>query len=317
MCQIVVIGSSNTDLVARVPRIPAPGETVSGGQFTIAGGGKGANQAVSAARLGADVIFVARIGDDLFGRRMLDALRQEALDLSYVAVDPEVASGVALIVVDASGENSIAVAPGANDRLSPADVHRARSTVESAQVVLLQLEAPVETVRAAVELAHAAGVRVILNPAPAPPPGALDDILPQVDVLTPNEGEVEALAGTEGDVVAAARNLVARGVPAVVVTLGAGGALIATGDDTIHVPAFSVEAVDTTGAGDAFSGGLAVALAQGRSLAEAVRFGNACGALAATRPGAQPSLPTAAEVQRFLDRRAVSGPKSDEERTTP
>ena len=300
MSHIVVVGSSNTDLVAWVPHLPAPGETVSGGQFMIAGGGKGANQAVAAARLGAAVTFVARIGDDLFGRQTLDALRQEALDLSYLVVDPEAASGVALIVVGASGENSIAVAPGANDLLSPADVRRARAGIESAKMLLIQLETPLDTVRAAVELAHAAGVRVILNPAPAPPPGTLDDILPQVDVLTPNEGEVVALAGTEGDIAAAAHNLVARGVPAVVVTLGSDGAVIVTADDTTHVPAFSVDAVDTTGAGDAFNGGLAVALSGGQPLADAVRFANACGALAATRPGAQPSLPTASEVEEFL-----------------
>lgn len=308
MSQIVVVGSSNTDLVIHAPRIPEPGETVSGGEFLIAGGGKGANQAIAVARLGADVTFVARLGDDLFGRRALDALRQEDLDLSYVVVDPAAASGVALIVVGASGENSIAVAPGANDLLSPDDVRRARPALESANTLLVQLETPIETVRTATALAHAAGVRVILNPAPAPPAGELDDlmeVLPYVDVLTPNEGEARALADTSGDAEAAARALVARGIAAVVVTLGPDGALIATADDTVHVPAFAIDAADTTGAGDAFNGGLAVALAQGESLVDAVRFANACGALAATRPGAQPSLPTAAEARAFLQQFAI------------
>lgn len=305
MAKVVVVGSSNTDMVVQVPHIPAPGETVLGGEFIMAAGGKGANQAVAAARLGAQVTLVARVGRDVFGERALAGFRQEGIDIQHIAVDPEAASGVALIFVDASGENSIAVAPGANARLTPQDVQQAKEVIEAADVLLLQLETPLETVRQAAEIAQRAGVRVVLNPAPAQPLPA--DVLALVDVLTPNEGEVSLLARrqiaqttTLADAEASARCLIEQGVKVVIVTLGARGALIVTPGFQQLVPGFAVDVVDTTAAGDAFNGGLAVALADGKSLAEAVRFANACGALAATKMGAQPSLPTANEVARFL-----------------
>ncbi|MBC7232229.1 MAG: ribokinase [Chloroflexi bacterium] len=307
MAKVAVVGSSNTDMVVRVPHIPSPGETVLGGEFVMAAGGKGANQAVAAARLGAQVTLVARVGQDVFGERALAGFRQEGIATQYITVDPEAASGVALIFVDRSGENSIAVAPGANARLTPQDVQRAQKAIEAADVLLLQLETPLETVRQAAEIARHAGVRVVLNPAPAPPQPLPADLLALVDVLTPNEGEASLLAGrqiaqatTLTDAEAAARCLIEQGVKVVIVTLGARGALIVTSDFQQLVPGFAVDVVDTTAAGDAFNGGLAVALAEGQTLADAVRFANACGALAATKMGAQPSLPTAEEVARFL-----------------
>nr|MBC7243933.1 ribokinase [Chloroflexota bacterium] len=305
MAKVVVVGSSNTDMVVRVPHIPAPGETVLGGEFVMAAGGKGANQAVAAARLGAQVTLVARVGQDVFGERALAGFRQEGIATQYITIDPEAASGVALIFVDANGENSIAVASGANAHLTPQDVQQAKEAIEAADVLLLQLETPLETVWQAAEIAQRAGVRVVLNPAPACPLPA--DILALVDVLTPNEGEASLLAArqitqatTLADAEAAARCLIEQGVKTVIITLGARGALIVTPDFQQLVPGFAVDVVDTTAAGDAFNGGLAVALAEGKTLAEAVRFANACGALAATKLGAQPSLPTAEEVARFL-----------------
>ncbi|TEU01790.1 MAG: ribokinase, partial [Dehalococcoidia bacterium] len=293
MPKIVVVGSSNTDMVVKTPHIPAPGETVLGGEFLMAAGGKGANQAVAAARLGAEVTLVARVGRDVFGEQAQAGFRREGLDTRYVVTDPQAASGVALIFVDAGGENSIAVAPGANARLSPDDARRAREAIEAADVLLLQLEIPPETVLAAVETAHRAGVRVILNPAPAPPQSLPADLLACVDVLTPNESEASLLTGTQvvdtDDAEQAARRLLEQGVGAVIVTLGARGALVVTPAGQQLVPSFPVDVVDTTAAGDAFNGGLAVALAGKKSLEEAVRFASACGALATTRMGAQPS----------------------------
>lgn len=304
MAKIIVVGSSNTDMVVKTPHIPAPGETVLGGEFLMAAGGKGANQAVAAARLGAEVTFVARVGRDVFGEQAQAGFRREGLDTRYVVTDPQAASGVALIFVDAGGENSIAVAPGANARLSPDDARRAREAIEAADVLLLQLEIPPETVLAAAETAHRAGVRVILNPAPAPPQPLPADLLACVDVLTPNESEASLLTGTQvvdtDDAEQAARRLLEQGVGAVIVTLGARGALVVTPAGQQLVPSFPVDVVDTTAAGDAFNGGLAVALAGKKSLEEAVRFASACGALATTRMGAQPSLPTAGEVEAFL-----------------
>ena len=301
MARIVVVGSSNTDMVVRVPHLPAAGETVLGGTFVMAAGGKGANQAVAAARLEAGVTLVARVGQDLFGEAALTGLRREGIDTRFITVDPEAASGIALIYVDASGENSIAVAPGANARLSPDDILHARQTIETADALLLQLEVPLETVLAAAETAHRAGVRVILNPAPSSPLPAR--LLPCLDVLTPNESEAAFLSGEAGAGERQAQRLIEQGAGTVIVTLGAQGALVATSDDAQQVPSFAVKALDTTAAGDAFNGGLAVGLADGMPLAEAARFANACGALAAMRLGAQPSLPTASEVRAFLAQR--------------
>lgn len=297
--RIVVIGSSNTDLIAQVPRLPQAGETLLGGTFSIAPGGKGANQAVAAARLGAAVTLVAQVGIDDFGSQALQNFEREGLDTRFIVRDEAAPSGVALIFVGGEGENMIVVVPGANAHLTPADVDRAAEAITSAEVLLLQLEIPLETVRYAARRAAAAGTRVILNPAPAQPLPA--ELLQSVSILTPNRREAELLSGQPAPdataALAAAEKLRAQGVGTVVITLGAQGALWVGEASSGLVPAPSVQALDTTAAGDAFNGALAVALGEGRELQEAICFANAAGALATTRLGAQPSLPTRREVE--------------------
>ena len=300
--RIAVVGSLNMDLVVRVPRMPVPGETLIGHDFHVIPGGKGANQAVAAARLGAQVTMIGRVGDDDFGRAQQRNLAQEGIDVTHVSVDPEEATGIALITLDAAGQNSIILAPGANMRLTVAHVEAAAQTIADAEILICQLESPLEVVTRAIELARAQGVRVILNPAPARP---LDtDLLHLVDYLIPNESETTLLTGIQvtdlSSAEKAAANLRERGVSTVILTLGEQGALLANARGMIHVPGYSVEVVDTTAAGDAFVGGFAVALAEGQPLPEAVRFANAAGALAVTRLGAQPSLPTRREIELFL-----------------
>ncbi len=302
----MVIGSSNTDMIIRVARIPRAGETLLGGEFFTAAGGKGANQAVGAARAGGKVYFIARVGRDELGATAVAGLRRDRIDVSCVSRDPAAASGVALIFVAKSGENSIAVAGGANAALSPAHVHDAAGRIRSAAVLVTQLETPLATVQAAARLAATAGVPVILNPAPARPlPNAL---LKRVSIITPNETEAELLTGIpvadEAGAASAAAQLRARGVRTVIVTLGARGAYLAGDDGGRLVPGFKVKAVDTTAAGDVFNGALAVGLAEGRPLEGAVRFANAAAALSVTRRGAQPSAPTRAAIDALLARRA-------------
>jgi ribokinase len=299
---ITVVGSLNMDLVARAPRIPQPGETIIGSDFHTVPGGKGANQAVAAARLGAQVSMVGRVGRDAFAESLLNNLAAAGVDHTFVVHDPEAATGVALIAVDDAGQNSIIVASGANVRLSPADVDGAEAAIAGADALLLQLESPLETVTRAAKVAHAHGVPVILNPAPARSlPGAL---LALVDVLIPNESETALLTGLPvgdpAEAEAAATALRELGVGTVILTLGERGALLAREDGAEYFPAFEVTPVDTTAAGDAFVGGFAVALAEGRSLAEAVQWGNGAGALATTRLGAQPSLPTRQDLEGLL-----------------
>jgi len=305
MARIVVVGSANVDLVIQTPHLPQPGETVLGGTFITAMGGKGANQAVAAARLGAAVTFVARVGDDAFGQECLAAYQKEHIDTHYVAITPNTPTGIALIAVAADGENTIIVASGANMALTPADVAAAEPAFQGADLLLLQLEVPLETSIAAARLAHKHDLRVVLNPAPAQKlPG---DLLAEVDIITPNRIELAQMMDLSEDAVRQlsdddlARTALALGPHSAVITLGAEGALAADPGGWTRIPAFQVNAIDTTGAGDAFSGGLAVALARGSAtLADAVRYASAAGALAATRLGAQPSLPTAAELDRFL-----------------
>ncbi len=298
MKSVLVVGSSNTDLIIRVPRIPRPGETVLGGAFSTAAGGKGANQAVAAARAGGRVTFVARIGADGFGDRTLAGLEADGIDTRHVLRTAEAPSGIALITVGERGENSISVASGANALLSEADVARAGEAFAAADIVLLQLESPLAAVEAAVRKAGERGIPVILNPAPA---RELDDaLLAGVSVLTPNEHEAELLTGiaVEDDRSAreAARRLRDRGPGTVVITVGERGVYASAEGFEGSVPAFKVEPVDTTAAGDVFNGALAVALAERLALREALRFAQAAAAISVTRLGAQPSAPTRAEI---------------------
>jgi ribokinase len=299
---IVVVGSSNTDMVIKLDRLPRPGETILGGEFLTAAGGKGANQAVAAARAGGRVSFVARVGRDRLGDEAIEGFVRDGIDVSRVTRDPRAATGAALIFVASSGENSIAVASGANARLSPADVGRARSVLARATVVLAQLETPVETVLAAARIARASGAEFILNPAPAR--SLPDALLRRVTILTPNELEAAHLTGIRvkgtASVGRAAARLIRRGVKAVVVTLGSRGALVADEAGARLVPPFEVAAVDTTAAGDVFNGALAVGLTEGRSLDDAVRFANAAAAISVTRWGAQPSAPSRRAIDRLL-----------------
>lgn len=308
--RVVVVGSLNMDLVVRSARMPRPGETILGGEFHTVPGGKGANQAVAAARLGAQVSMVGRLGDDAFGNELLQNLSAAGIDHEHVLRDAGSATGVALIVVDDAGQNSIVVASGANMSLAPSDVDAAAATLANADVLLLQLESPVETVTRAAQLAREHGVTVILNPAPARPlPG---EILALVDVLVPNETETALLSGlpvgNDEEALAASAALRAAGTGTIILTLGERGALLADATATRLFPAFEVEPVDTTAAGDAFLAGLAVALAEGRSLAEAVQWGNAAGALATTRFGAQTSLPERQAVEQLLATAPPSSP---------
>jgi ribokinase len=312
--RILVIGSSNTDMIIRLGRLPRPGETVLGGEFTMAAGGKGANQAVAAARAGGRVTFLARVGRDLFGDRALEGFRRDGINVEFLVRDPRCPSGVALIFVGAEGQNSIAVASGANARLTPADVRQARSVLAGAAAVVMQLETPLASVQAAAELAADAGVPVILNPAPAPAQPLPRRLLRLVSVLTPNETEAERLAGraiTDDHAAAeAAAILLAQGPRIVVLTMGARGALLATAGCCQIVPSFPVRAVDTTAAGDVFNGAFAVAWAEGSDLVEAVRFANAAAALSVTRLGAQPSAPTRRAIARLLGAKEKPRPPS-------
>jgi ribokinase len=300
--RVVVVGSSNTDMIIQAARIPRPGETILGGQFTMAAGGKGANQAVAAARAGGQVAFVARVGEDVFGEQAVKGFAQDGIDVRHVVRDRQAPSGVALIFVAADGENSIGVASGANGRLSPDDVQAAADAIGSADVLVMQLETPLETVRAAARIAVDRKARVILNPAPAQ---ALDDdLLKCVSILTPNETEAELLTGIRVDsdenAEKAARVLRGRGIKTVIITLGSRGVFVLADELTGIVPGFKVTPVDTTAAGDVFNGALAVSIGPERDLADAICFANAAAAISVTRLGAQPSAPKRAEIEAFL-----------------
>lgn len=298
--RIVVVGSTNMDMVVHAHRLPLPGETVLGGDLIMAAGGKGANQAVAAARLGARVTFIARIGRDMFGKQALENFQREGLDPRYIIEDPDAPSGVALITVGPAGQNIITVAPGANNRLLPEDITRAAEVFSPARVVILQLETPVATVLQAARQAKATGAFVILNPAPAPTIPLPAELYQLIDLITPNETEAHILTG-ESSPESAARVLLDRKVASVIITLGKDGALLANGSQPLErIPGFSVKAVDTVAAGDCFNGALACALAEGQSLPQAIRFSHAAAAVSVTKPGAQPSLPTRNEVEAFL-----------------
>jgi ribokinase len=296
--RIAVVGSLNMDLVVRAPRFASPGETITGDAFLTVAGGKGANQAIAARRLGADVVMIGRVGDDAFGTTLRQGLMDEGVDVRQVTVTSATATGVALITVDERGENTIIVVPGANGRCVAADIDDAWPLVQGADVLMLQLEVPLPVVTRAVTCARDAGVTVMLNAAPARPLDA--SLLSSIDYLIVNRTEAAVIAGLPLTAAPedAARAVQACGARTVVMTLGAAGALsVGPGDDASAVPAFDVTAVDTTAAGDAFAGAFAVAVAERAATIEALRMGTAAGALAVMRAGAQPSLPTRADVQ--------------------
>ncbi len=293
--RIVVVGSFNTDLISYLQRMPRSGETVHGDRFDTGAGGKGSNQAVAAARLGADVTFIGRVGEDVFSKLAFEIWDAEGVNRDYVIQDAEHATGVAPILVDSDGENMIVVVLGANLRLQQSDIDAARERIAAADVLIVQLEINYDMVTYALQTAKELGITTILNPAPA---AALpQETIKLADYLTPNETELETLSGgANSDVEWSARGLLTRDDQTVVVTLGAAGAQIVTKDETSAVATFDVDVVDTTGAGDAFNAGLAVALAEGMTLKEAVRFANATAALCVTKPGTARSTPYRAAV---------------------
>ena len=304
---ILVVGSANMDMVVSCASFPRPGETVLARDFGMYPGGKGANQAVACARLGGAVCFLGKMGRDVFQQRLLTGLERDGVQVDHVRVDPEAPTGIALITVDDEGQNEIVVVSGSNMKLRPDDLEAERDLFAAASVVLLQLEIPLDTVERAVALARDAGAMVVLNPAPAQP--LPDALLGGVDLLTPNETEASILTGVtvrdERTAETAARQLLDAGVRAVIVTLGARGALLVTSEIVRPYPARSVQAVDSTAAGDAFNGALAFALAQAWTLEEAVPFANRVAAFAVTRKGAQTSMPTREEVDAFTVRSGV------------
>jgi ribokinase len=293
--RVLVVGSANVDFTMALPRLPQPGETVTNGTLLVNHGGKGANQAVAARRLGAEVRLIACVGDDASGREVRAALAAQGVGTAGMMTTVAAATGTALIVVDRDGRNQIAVAPGANRALTEAHIGARAEDFAWAEVLVVSCEVPLTTVRAALELARRRALVTILNPAPVPEGGL--DFLDLVDYLTPNAGESERLSGVVGDDEAAARALRARGARCVVITLGERGVLALGDAAPQRVPAPSVTAVDTTAAGDAFNGAFAVALTEGRPLTGALRFANAVAALTCTRRGAQASLPTRQEVE--------------------
>jgi ribokinase len=300
MNKIIVIGSSNTDMVVRSERLPRPGESVIGGGFMMAGGGKGANQAVAVARMGHRVIFTAALGRDMFGDAAVSSYQRFGIDTSYI-VRKDAPSGVALIMVDSAGQNSISVALGANNSLSTEDIRGVLEQVEKDDIVLLQLEVPMATVDAAVDIAAAKGARVVLNPAPAAM--VSEQTLSKLYLITPNQTEAQTLTGIEvkdeATASLAAQVLCSRGVGRVVITMGSLGAYLYEEGRGEIIEARKVAAVDTTAAGDVYNGALCAALAEGKSLREALTFATKASAISVTRVGAQPSVPTREEVDNF------------------
>jgi ribokinase len=295
---ILVVGSSNTDMVINSAHLPAPGETIIGSAFFMNPGGKGANQAVAAARLGGHVTFICKTGNDIFGRQAAAIFENEGIDISYMVEDPENPSGVALITVDDNGENTIVVALGSNGTLSRADIELSKNVIENASVVLMQLEIPLDTVQYVAATAREKNVRVLLNPAPACelPPGLMKNI----SIITPNEKEAEMLTGIPVNNIdtakEAAKSLSSKGIDTVIITLGTKGALVYHDSKFEHVHSVEVKAVDTTAAGDVFCGALAVSLNEGKEIIEATAFACKAAAISVTRKGAQSSAPFRKEL---------------------
>lgn len=293
---IVVVGSLNMDLVVRSPRLPQPGETIMGSSFQTFPGGKGANQAVAAARLGAPVKMIGRVGMDAFGNTLLESTAGDQVDVTFVYKDDSSPTGITLVTIDDAGENTIVTALGANFKLTPQDVSNAEAAFEGASILLVQLEIPTPAIYRAVELAHQHNMAVILNPAPVR--NLVPDFLRSIDFLIPNQTELALLAGME-DFDAAANMLYNLGLENLIVTLGEEGALVITPDLKTQIPALRVPVVDTVAAGDAFVGAFAVALNEGQSVLSAATFANRAAAFAVTREGAQPSLPTRQDLDGF------------------
>jgi len=295
---IIVVGSSNTDMVIKAAKFPHPGETILGGEFYLFPGGKGANQAVAAARLGGNVIFIAKVGNDIFGEQALQQFKREGIITDYIAKDPDRPSGVALITVDSKGENTIAVAQGSNGALSPDDVQKAESEFEKSDIVLTQLETPLQTILHVAKLVGKFRKRLILNPAPGMK--LPDDLFPSLYLITPNESETEVLTGISvrdnSSIKRAAEKLKEMGVANVIITLGSEGAYLYTDAGGKHIPTKKVKAVDTTAAGDVFNGALAVALSENRTLEQAAEFANHAAAISVTKMGAQASAPYRKEL---------------------
>ena len=305
---MVVVGSINTDFVLRAPRLPRPGETVTDTRFETFAGGKGANQAVAAARLGAPTVFIGKVGKDAYGERLQNGLRAAGVNVSHLLTDPSAPSGMAFIIVEARGQNVIVVSPGANRRLTVANVRRCHRALAAAGVILVQLEIPLPTVAYVVQFAARHQIPLILDAAPARPLSRR--LLRAIPILTANETEATVLCrlraskltGSRAEMLC--RKLLALGPQSAILKMGERGALLAERSGRmVHVPALRVKAVDSTAAGDAFNGGLAVALLEGKPLVEAARFAAAVAAFSVTRPGAQPSLPTRAELERWLRHR--------------
>lgn len=300
--KIIVVGSCNTDMVIKSKRIPVPGETILGGKFLMNPGGKGANQAVAAARLGGDVVFIARVGDDMFGKQSVSLYEKEGINTQFITVDEKEPSGVALILVDEKGENCISVASSANDTLSPQNVEAAKELINEGDIVLMQLETPLETIEYTAALAVERGAKVILNPAPARELPA--SLLKNIYMLIPNETEAELLSGVKVSDVEGAKKaaevISGKGVDIVLITLGSQGALVKNGDNYEIVPTYKTTAVDTTAAGDTFCGSLCVALSEGKNLIEAVKFANRTASVSVTRMGAQSSVPYRNEINQLI-----------------
>lgn len=298
MSGILIIGSSNTDMVIKTGKLPAPGETILGGTFLMNPGGKGANQAVAASRLGGKVTFITKLGDDLFGNQTIDLLKQEGIDTKFVVRDPVLPSGVALITVDSTGENCIVVAPGANGNLKPEDIPDSVFTSGKYKILLLQLEIPVETVEYAATRAYDNGIKVIMNPAPATQ--LPDTLLKKIWFLTPNEVEAGELTGKTISGISSTKEgaeiLIGKGVKNVIITLGEAGAYVRSDEFTGNIPAVKTVAIDTTAAGDVFNGALAVALSEEMTQKKAVIFASKAAAISVTRMGAQVSAPYRNEI---------------------
>ncbi len=303
MGKIIVVGSSNTDIVVSTKKLPSPGETVLGGEFDLIAGGKGANQAVAAARAGSDVMFVTKIGNDYFGKKALEGYKKDNINLDKICIDNDKASGIAVILIDEStGENSIVVAPGANSALSISDIRKVEQEIALADIVLVQLEIPLETVEYVLKIANENKVKTILNPAPAQ--ALSDELLAMVDIITPNETETEILVGIDPgedqNLIEASDKLLSKVREAALITLGEKGVYFASGNgENSLIPSIKVKAIDTTAAGDVFNGYFASALAEGKGFIEAIETANKAAAISVTKKGAQPSIPTIDNVNQL------------------